>query len=171
MRLLVLGFGPFGSVLDNPAERLARAVNRAALPGAELFGEAMPVSYRRAVEQTVHRARDLRVDWVLGVGVATKRSAPQLERVGRAICGEVADVDGVCGPQLTGPSEVLSSLDLDRWSAALDCEISEDAGTYVCNAWLHQVAQQLTMPVGFLHIPTAGVDPQWLLRGLGRLLG
>ncbi|MCB9677495.1 MAG: hypothetical protein H6737_20470 [Alphaproteobacteria bacterium] len=170
MKLLVTGFGPFLDVRDNPAARVARAVDGASGPGFRVVGREIPVSYARAVEETVRHAREHGVDCVLGVGVAGTRTAPELERFGRARLGQSPDVDGVCAPRLPGPDVLESSLDVVRWAGALGCHISEDAGGYVCNAWLHQVRQRLDVPVGFLHVPPDGIAASWLIAGLARLV-
>jgi pyroglutamyl-peptidase len=170
MRLLVTGFGPFGTVEDNPASRLARSLDGVAGHGFSIVGREIPVSYRRAPELTVQLARENGVDHVIGVGVAVSRTTPQLERFGRRGLGATPDVDGVCAPVLPGPERLPASLDVGRWSRALSCETSEDAGGYVCNAWLHQVRQLLPIPVGFLHIPLSGVTPEWFVTGVARLL-
>ncbi|MEZ4318253.1 MAG: hypothetical protein R3F61_12155 [Myxococcota bacterium] len=168
--LLVTGFGPFGDVADNPASRLARALDGAAHAGFHIVGREIPVSYTRGIDATVRLAHEHRADCVLGVGVATTRSTIQLERLARGSSGPTPDVDGICTPVLPGPDCLESSLPVDLWAAALGCEVSDDAGRYVCNAWLHQVRQQLAVPVGFLHVPPAGADPVWFLDGLVRLV-
>lgn len=171
-RVLVTGFGPFGSVVDNPASRVARALDGEGRDGFVVIGREVPVSYTRGIDATVQLAREHRVDLVLGIGVS-RRAQPELERIGRARLGRRADVDGSIAPPLSGASEWRSSLPLDRWAHALGCAISDDAGGYVCNAWLHQVGQRLEadgIGVGFLHVPPEGLDPGWLVDGLARVL-
>lgn len=82
------------------------------------------------------------------------------------------DVDGVCVADLEpdGPALRRASIDCERFAAALDAEVSEDAGAYVCNAWLYQALGHLDLPTGFLHIPPAGMDAARLLRGLAALV-
>lgn len=170
MKVLITGFGPFPGVPDNPSGRLARALDGARGPGWQVVGLEIPTSYARAPGLTVQAARQHRVDVVIGTGVATARPFPELERTGRAALRPTPDADGVTAPPLPGPDLVPATLDLVRWGEALGCGISEDAGGYVCNAWLHQVAQALApVPVGFLHIPAAGLDPERVRSALQKL--
>lgn len=174
--MLVLGFGPFLGVADNPAARLARAVDGASLGGRTVIGRVMPVSYERGPDLAAALVDELDPALVLGVGVARDRPAPWVERVGRRRCSSTEpDVDGVAGADLEpgGPEEVEATLDVHVLAAALGCGVSRDAGRYVCNGWLYRTVRRLGAgrPVGFLHVPDAGVEPGRLLNGLAPLLG
>ncbi len=66
---------------------------------------------------------------------------------------------------------MLSNMDVERLAAALGAGVSTDAGRYVCNAWLYQVAAALPdRLVGFVHVPPAGVELARLLAGVASLL-
>lgn len=165
--ILVTGFGPFGAVVDNPAARLARAVHGRRIGGHTVVGCVIPVSYARGPDTTIALARDLGPRFVVGLGVATARGTVEVER--RAIAagdGRTPDVDGVILDRLDGPDVVHATLDAERLAAALGADLSDDAGRYVCNAWLHRVAQALDVPVGFVHLPADGLDPERLLTAL-----
>jgi pyroglutamyl-peptidase len=165
--ILVIGFGPFLDVDDNPAARLARAVDGRAAGGARVFGREMPVSYTRAPGLTVAWARELGADAVLGVGVARGRATAMVERVARAGTDGVPDVDGHVA-RLDG--ERLSPV-AEAFAKALDVGVSDDAGRYVCNAWLHRALDLLAdRPVAFLHVTAAGFDPERLVSALPSLL-
>lgn len=166
--VLVMGFGPFLDVSDNPAQRLALAVD-GLHDGLRIVGRSMPVSYTRSVEVTLDAMADLDPVAVLGIGVARKRERAELEKVGRRQVCEIPDVDGCIG-QLTGPDALPSSLP-QPFVDALGCGVSDDAGTYVCNGWLHTVLQATGRPVGFLHIPPAGFPPEVLTSALQRAFG
>lgn len=170
MVVLVLGFGPFGSVVDNPARRLALAVDGADLGGVRIVGREMPVSYARSEALTLAAARETGARLVLGVGVATKRTAAELEAVARNVrLVADADVDGVSlsdhGP---GP-EALGSPLAAPLAACLGVALSEDAGGYVCNGWLYR-ALRAGLPAAFLHVPPDGFPPERLVAGLGQAL-
>ncbi len=175
MKLLVTGFGPFtspgGPVEDNPAARLARALDGRRAGPLHIIGREIPVSYARGPTQTIDLARLHGVDAVLGIGVAVSREHAQLESRGVSKTSALPDVDGVIGPSLQGPETCPASIDLPRWAEALGVGTSDDAGTYVCNAWLHQVVQALDVPVGFLHVPKRGLDADRVTTGLARLFG
>lgn len=170
MKVLITGFGPFPGVVDNPSGRLARALDGAIGPGWEIVGLEIPTSYARAPALTVQAARLHCVDVVLGSGVATMRERPMLEWFGRADLRPTPDAEGAIAQRLPGPAVVPATLDVPRWADALGCGLSYDAGGYVCNAWLHQVTQALApVPVGFLHIPAGGLDPERVRSALEKL--
>ncbi len=169
--LLVLGFGPFLDVVDNPASRLARAVDGSVIAGSRVYGREMPVSYEASVALSRRLVDELQPALVLGVGVAVKRTAPELERYGRrvSVSGR-PDVSGrVRPPELLGAPECLESrLPLSPMARAMGASVSEDAGRYVCNSWLYQALHQLhdVAAVGFLHVPSSGLSPERLVEGL-----
>ncbi len=162
--VLVVGFLPFGGVRDNPAARLARAVDGRRAGGRWVRGEAIPVSYARGPAETLRFVRLLRPVAVLGVGVATSRPAAELERWARPGCtAPGADVDGARLPAEDGPPRPLFDGGL---AAALRVGMSDDAGGYVCNGWAWAVSGAAGCPVGFLHVPEQGFCPARLLAGL-----
>jgi pyroglutamyl-peptidase len=164
--ILVVGFGPFLDVGDNPAARLARAVDGRTSDGFRVVGREMPVSYRRAPELTAAWAREAGAAAVLGVGVARGRAVPMVERRARGECDGVPDVDG----ELVALAGDRVSPVADELARALGVAVSDDAGRYVCNAWLHRVLDLLPdRPVAFLHVTHDGFDPARLCAALPSL--
>lgn len=171
VNVLVTGFGSFPGVPENPTEGLARAVDGARVAGATVIGRVLPVSYARGPELAIGLAREHRVALVVGTGVAISRAEITVERVGRRVVEGACDVDGatLCG--LSDADLVPATLDVDRLAAALGAAVSDDAGRYVCNAWLHRVASALDVPVGFVHVPAGGIAAERLLDGISAILG
>ncbi|MFT4622336.1 MAG: pyroglutamyl-peptidase [Myxococcota bacterium] len=167
--VLVTGFGSFPGVTDNPTAALARAVDGAVVAGRSVRGVVLPVHYGAAPERTIALARALGAELVLGTGVAVRRTRVTVEQQGRRTVGR-PDAAGHVPDGLFGPSLVPATIDVAALCAALDADPSEDAGTYVCNAWLHGVAHALAVPVGFVHVPPEGLEPERLLAGIARLL-
>lgn len=156
MTVAVLGFGPFLEVRDNPASRLARAVDGR----AGIVGREMPVSYRRSVAM----AEECRADLIVGIGVARGRTEAAVERT--AVRGwSESDLDGNLG-DIDGPEERRSPL-AEAFAAALGVPVSDDAGRYVCNGWLYRCLG-LGLPVVFLHIPPDGFSAERLVDAIGR---
>ena len=178
MRRPILGHG-FGDCRDvggNPAARLARGVQGARAGGRAIVGETMPVSYGRAPAWSVQRAREVDAALLLGVGVARARSLVCVEAT--AIPEghpELRDVDGVrlrrLGPAGAGP--VRATGPVGDFARALSGVVSEDAGRYVCNAWLYRTVRALgaAIPVLFQHVPPAGISPERLLAALACIEG
>jgi pyroglutamyl-peptidase len=169
MSVLVTGFGAFPGVEHNPSEVLARAVDGAVVAGHHVYGRVVAVEYVRGPEEAIALARELGVAAVLGTGVAMRRSTPSWELRGAWWPEGAADVAGSTVTGLVGAREVRSTLAVNR-PAVFGAEASEDAGGYVCNAWLYRVAQALDVPVGFLHLPGQGYPAHQLLTALTALL-
>jgi len=171
--ILVTGFGPFGAIVDNPSGRLARAVHGARVSGETIVGLTLPVAYDRGLALALRygRAADCRA--VIGFGVAATRSGVAVERVARNRLGQTPDVDGRT-PALVepdGPDVVPASAEPSALAAALGVGLSDDAGAYVCNAWLYRITRGLPgTPVAFVHVPPAGLSAPRFLEGLGRWL-
>lgn len=173
--VLVTGFGPFLSVTDNPAAQLARAMHE---PEGDppIHGLVIPVSYLRGPQEAVQAARRLGVRMVIGLGVATGRDHVCVERVGRLGLDPTApDVDQDHRERVDddagAPELVRASLPVELFAQAMGARLSDDAGTYVCNAWLYHVARALPdLPVGFVHVPAAGMEPDRLRAGIAALL-
>ena len=164
MRGLVLGFGAFRDVDDNPSARIARALDGRSSGNLTLVGAEMTVSYARSIDETRKWVEEVAPAWVVGIGVSAQRQSPAFERYGTAECSVHPDVDGVVRVPSAGLHEAVYAPCFARH---LGCEVSTHAGSYVCNAWLHQVGRLYPLlPVNFLHVPRAGVDPDVLFAAL-----
>lgn len=173
---LVLGFGPFGEVVDNPSRRLALALDGARVGGRRVVGREMPVLYGESVALTERLVLAHQPAVVLGIGVAVRRQRPEVERFGRPQrLPSLPDVAGRIRPPgpRGGPGPRAARGALAAFAQALGAGLSEDAGQYVCNAWLHDCLDRLEdqRPVLFLHLPPAGLPPERLLRALPAVLG
>lgn len=168
-RALVTGFGPFPGVEDNPTAALARAVDGQRIGEVELVGRVLRVSWAEGPDTAIAFARELEAEWVVGLGVATARHRVEVETIAVCEWRDRPDVDGICDGGLSGPPVVHATLDTAALASALDARLSDDAGRYVCNAWLYRVCHALEVPVGFVHVPSAGLSVERLLRGLAVL--
>ena len=174
--LLIVGFGPFGAIADNPAARLARALDGQLAGGRPCVGREIPVRYREGIVETLALAAQLRPAAVIGIGVAANRPLPWVESVGVRL-GDPAILDeageGVADLEPGGPARVEATAPVGRLAAALGIGVSVDAGRYVCNAWLYRVVRAIGVgvPVIFLHIPLAGMAPERALAGLAAVWG
>lgn len=173
--VLVVGFGPFGEVRENPASALARAVDGYERQGVRLVGREIPVEYAGGPAQTLTWVQELQPVAVVGIGVATGRPSAQWERQGKRrgdprVSDNVSIVLDDLEPD--GPEFVESTAPVDALAAASGLGISDDAGGYVCNAWLYRSLRSLApLPVAFLHIPAEGLAPSALLDGLLAIWG
>jgi len=171
--ILVTGFGAFSDAPTNPAETLVRRLTGRRVLGETVLCQVLPVSYWRGPGEALALAALLQPRLVVGVGVAVRRSVVSVEVTARPETDpEKPDVDGqIPGHLKPGPDQVRATVDVSRLAQALDAELSEDAGDYVCNAWLYRVVLGLPqVPVGFVHIPPTGLDPDLMMRGLAALI-
>jgi len=168
--VLITGFGPFPGVPDNPTATLARAVHGRRIGSVRFVGDVLPVSYRRAPEQTLALIDAHKADHVVGTGVSRHVSSPVVESVARWVSESTVDVEGQTRTLLEGPPQRASS-----WAPAvaegLGAPLSRDAGRYVCNAWLYRVLGTHHGPrAAFVHMPPAPIDADAFCQGIARAL-
>ncbi|MSQ00833.1 MAG: hypothetical protein EXR71_02945 [Myxococcales bacterium] len=172
MSVLVLGFGAFGQILDNPSSRLSRAVDGriVGLKQVKVVGAEMPVSYARGWVTALEYIRRTEPIFTLGIGVAATRVQGMIESRARNVASvALFDIDDrALGDLGTGPLEIQSP-DAEALASALGIALSHDAGEYVCNAWLFQMLRA-RQRVGFLHVPVDGFPADQLAEGLGRFV-
>jgi pyroglutamyl-peptidase len=170
--ILVTGFGPFKSVVDNPSAVVVRQISGARVAGRTVVGLVLPVSFARAPGLVLDAARRLDVELVVGFGVATSRDRVCVERRAVRPSGSRSpDVDGVSDHRVDGPDIAPATADAASLASAMGATLSDDAGTYVCNAWLYEVSLGLPhLPVVFVHVPPAGVEAPRVLDGLAALV-
>jgi len=168
MKLLLTGFEPFGDHSENPSRLIVRRLAAEGVAGIELFTEELPTVFGEAgrkVEDLLDRHRP---DLLLMLGVAGSRTVISVERIGLNFddtarpdnAGRAAEAKVI---REGGPLARMASLPLAPMrdaiaGAGLPVEISNHAGTYVCNhvlyAALHHVEERgLATRVGFLHVP------------------
>ena len=172
--VLVAGFGPFDGVVDNPSAAIAEALDGCVYGGVQVVGREMPVSFRRSIDACRMWIDGTGAVAVIGIGVALSRSEVSVEKRGQCPKGDGRlDVDHTaCAPGGENePEEVWSTVDSARLAASIGAELSEDAGTYVCNHWLYRAVQEFDIPVGFIHVPPNGLDAGALLRGIHEMWG
>lgn len=172
MQILLTGFGPFGSVLQNPSQRLVRYFGRHPLKGISLTTITLPVSYVQApctVEALLRQHLEVGYpfDYVLMLGVAAHSSYWCVERVAHNRVSDKLDVEETRfapGPIRSGaPDRLYATLPVERLVEALadrglPVSLSEDAGDYLCNYLYFSTLYFLSgLPnppkAGFLHVP------------------
>ena len=167
MNILVTAFDPFGGEQINPAqqavERLADTIGEAAIHKL-----IVPTVFGKAAENVIGQMDALRPDAVICVGQAGGRKAVTPERV--AINVMDANIKDNIGQQPTdepvvpgGPAAYFSTLPVKAMvqairDAGLPGEISNTAGTFVCNSLLYSVLHHAAehMPqtrAVFVHVP------------------
>ena len=157
--VLVTGFGPFGTVKENPSAELARRLSARPPNGWEVDCEVLPVEYRAAREAVQVLARRS-YDAALLLGVHDRDTRMHLELFGRREVGPTPDMAGeTVGPDWLppGPERIGSTLfRLPLVQGLGDSRVtwSYSAGGYLCNAWYYlALATPGAPPCGFVHVP------------------
>lgn len=167
MKILVTAFDPFGGEAVNPAqmavERLPERIG-----GHEIHKMVVPTVFGVSGDLVTAEMDRLRPDAVICVGQAGGRKAVTPERVAINIMdariadnagGQPVDLPVVEG----GPAAYFSTLPVKQMAesiqaAGLPGEISNTAGTFVCNQLLYRVLHHAAehMPgtgACFIHVP------------------
>lgn len=174
--ILLTGFGPFPGVAVNASARLAALLAKRARrrwPRAHVACATLPTEWVRGPERLAALWRRHEPDIALHFGVTARARGLEIERTGRNQC---LDAEDACGQRPAasynvddGSESCTSTLPLDTIVAHLQAAgipgcISDDAGSYLCNAILYRSLHQSrgSSRIGFIHIPSclvgAGAD-------------
>lgn len=177
MKILLTAFDPFGGEPVNPAWE---AVQRLRAPeGAELVRLQVPTVFGRSGDLVCAAMERERPELVLCIGQAAGRAALTPERA--AVNLAEASIPDNAGAQPRGepvipggPEKLFSNLPVRDLAEAIRtagvaAEVSDSAGTFVCNQLLYRVLDAIGqrfpgMSGGFIHVPCL---PEQALR-LGR---
>ncbi|WP_325176614.1 pyroglutamyl-peptidase I [Paenibacillus alkalitolerans] len=172
MILLLTGFEPFGDHPENPTERLVRSLDRNEFKNVILETAILPVVFDKCVVKLMETVAAVRPDAVICCGLAAGRAAVTVERIGI----NVKDVgDGTArrdnrgaephGEPIVpgGPDGLFATIPVEQIvrnikHAEIPAEISNTAGTYICNNTLYGILyqvreRQLPIRAGFIHFP------------------
>ncbi len=168
--ILVTGFDAFEGASTNPSWLAAQELARSPIAGYDIAAVCLPVVFGRAADELARQIFLRRPALVLCLGLAGGRSAVSFERVAINIDdARIADnagarpVDTAVVP--AGPAAYFSNLPIKAMcaatlSAGTAAEISQTAGTFVCNhvfyALMHTLATTPDLQHtrgGFVHLP------------------
>ena len=178
--ILLTGFEPFGGQSVNPswaAAQSARDLLRA--EGLAVEAVELPCVFGAAGSVLREVLGDLEPELVVCIGQAGGRGRVSLERI--AINCDDAPIPDNAGNQPVdrdvvpgGPAAYFTSLPVKAAllaveKAGIPVEISQTAGTYVCNhvffTLMHELASRPGVPGGFVHVPFA---PDQVEQGSGK---
>jgi pyroglutamyl-peptidase len=167
--VLLTGFSPFAGEPGNPSWQAASRLHGKRIAGHRIVARELPTEFGTSL--TVLRAaiRETRPALALCVGQAGGRAQLSLERVAINVDdARIADNAGarpVDVPVVAGgPAAYFSTLPLKAMlqalrNAGIPAEVSQTAGTYVCNhvfyALMHALRDRPRVRAGFIHIPYA----------------
>lgn len=165
MKVLLTGFTPFNGEVINPAYEAIKLVS---ISNATLIKVEIPTVFGKSINQLADILDKEQPDLVILVGQAGGRSSIQLERVAINIDdANIPDNEGqkpVDQPIVAnGPTAYFTKLPIKAIHRALTdaeipCQISNSAGTYVCNHLFYGLMHFINsrypnMRGGFIHVP------------------
>ena len=169
--ILITGFGPFGHTPINPAEKVAQALDGEMIDQVNIVSSIVPCIFFKSIEATITLIKDLQPDAVVMLGEYGGRSMITVERIaqnfndstryqltdnaGEIMQGQPTIVDGPTAYHSTLPIRAMVTA---MRQAAIPADISDVAGTHVCNhlfyGVLHHIAiQKLPIRAGWIHLP------------------
>jgi pyroglutamyl-peptidase len=164
--VLLTGFAPFGGEIVNPSWQAARMLHGRKIAGHRIVSRQLPVEFGASLKELRAAIRETTPSLVLCVGQAGGRASMSLERVAINVDdaripdnagARPIDVEVVAG----GPAAYFTGLPIKAMLAALreagiPAEVSQTAGTYVCNHVFYGLMHTLRnrkVRGGFVHIP------------------
>ncbi len=164
IRILLTGFEPFGGEKINPASQAVEHVS--CRETAEIIKLTVPTVFGKAEKYVIDAVKAYSPDAVIMVGQAGGRSAVTVERVAINVRdASIADNEGFMPRdepvRSNGKAAYFSTLPIKKIcdavkAAGIACEISNTAGTFVCNSLMYGVLDYLdgvNIAAGFLHVP------------------
>ena len=166
MKIIVTGFDPFGGEKINPSIECVKALP--GIKGVELIRLELPTVFKESAKRLNEVINDVKPDAVLSVGQAGGRPGITMERI--AINVDDARIpDNISQQpideeiQVEGEAAYFSTLPIKRIvkairEAGISAEVSNSAGTFVCNHIMYQALFAATkadkpFKAGFMHIP------------------
>lgn len=166
MKIIVTGFDPFGGETINPSIECVKALPE--IEGVELIRLELPTVFKESAKRLNEVINDVKPDAVLSVGQAGGRPRITMERI--AINVDDARIpDNISQQpideeiQVEGEAAYFSTLPIKRIvkairEAGVSAEVSNTAGTFVCNHIMYQALFAATkaekpFKAGFMHIP------------------
>ncbi len=167
---LVTGFDAFGGDTLNPSWLIAQALHGQQIAGHRVLAAQLPTVFATSLQVLQSHLLQYQPALVVCLGQAGGRGAISLERVAINISdARIADnarnqpIDTPVVPH--GPAAYFTGLPLKAMLAAMQeagiaCEVSQTAGTFVCNqvfyGLMHALATQHRFKAvrgGFIHVP------------------
>jgi len=169
-RVLLTGFDAFGGESINPSWQAVQSLHGRRVAGHLMVAAQLPTVFVASLPELARLMQLHRPAMVICVGQAGGRAALSLERVAinvnDARIADNAHAQPVDTPVVAGaPAAYFSTLPIKAMLQALQhesipAEVSQTAGTFVCNhvfyGLMHQLATQAAFKQtrgGFIHVP------------------
>jgi pyroglutamyl-peptidase len=177
---LVTGFDPFGGSAVNPSWDAVHALHGRVISGHRVIGGEIPTVFGASLQRLEALMEEIRPTLVICTGQAGGRGAISLERVAinvndaripDNVGAKPIDVPIVPG----GPAAYFTSLPIKAMlqtllDAGVRAEVSQTAGTFVCNQTFYGLMHMLAEPKwqgtrgGLIHVPYLPEQGQPFMR-------
>lgn len=166
--VLLTGFAPFGGESVNPSWQAVSVLDGECIADHRVVARVLPVEFGVALAVLHDAIRETSPALVLCVGQAGGRAQLSIERIAINVDdARIADNNAVSPVDIPivadGPAGYFATLPIKAMLAALHdagipAEVSQTAGTYVCNHVFYGLMHALrdsNVRGGFIHIPYA----------------
>ena len=185
--ILLTGFDPFGGDAHNPSWLIAQALHGQRIAGHQVVAAQLPTVFGQSLQRLQSLLQKHQPAITLCLGLASGRAALSIERIGINI--NDARIPDNCGAQpidtpvqADGPAAYFANLPIKAMlrgvqRAGVPCEVSQTAGTFVCNHVLYGLMHLLAQGAapqgargGFVHVPwlSGQGEPHLPLRDMVR---
>lgn len=170
MKVLLTGFDAFGGAAINPSWLAVQALDGRSIAGHKIIAAQLPTAFETSIVELSRLLQAYKPALVICVGQAGGRDSISIERV--ALNVQDASIADNAGHQPLdvpvvdgGPAAYFSTLPIKAMlhslqAADIRAEISQTAGTFVCNhvfyALMHALASSRSAKKprgGFIHVP------------------
>lgn len=165
--VLVTGFEPFDGQSSNPSWEAAQALQGKRIAGHRVVARRLPVAFGASSKALRNVLREVRPALVVCLGLAGGRESISLERVAINVDdARIADAQGrqpvdqavvADGPAAYFTTLPIKSMLAGMRGAGFPVEVSQTAGTYVCNhvfySLMHALRRSSKTRAGFIHVP------------------
>lgn len=167
--VLVTGFDPFGGSSVNPSWQAVHAMHGRTIAGRQVVGGELPTVFDDSLRRLGELMEEHQPELVVATGQAAGRAAISLERVAINVNdARIRDNAGrkpIDTPVIPGaPAAYFTSLPIKAMlqeliAAGINAEVSQTAGTFVCNHVFFGLMHLLAQPRwegtrgGLVHVP------------------
>jgi len=184
--ILVTGFEPFLDYKINPTMQIVEELNGKKIDCYDIVGRILSVDFQQSAEQLKQHIEEVKPQIIISLGLAGGRFKVTPERIAINVKDGEPDNNGYTPVDERiheeGADAYLTNLPIRSMVNRLQAEgypaeISNTAGTYLCNNIMYEglayAQQHEGVRAGFIHIPASfelaiqhGKIPGWSIRDL-----
>jgi pyroglutamyl-peptidase len=185
-KILLTGFEPFLDYKINPTMQIVENLNGTMIDGYEIVGRPLSVDFQQSAQQLKQSIAEIQPEIIISLGLAGGRFKITPERIAINIKDGEPDNNGYTPVDESiaadGEDAYMTNLPIRRMVDRLNkegypAEISNTAGTYLCNNIMYEglvyATQHEGIRAGFIHIPASfelaiqhGKIPGWNIQDL-----